>query len=109
LIQEAIQSGQLTELESYFHPNSNQLTRSVKGSEYPTEFESFICEDIQDKDYFMLCSDGIQETWIDSDIENLFGSENNSKELIEKIKEQCAIFSTDNYSAIVIQLGIKHK
>jgi protein phosphatase len=109
LIQEAIQSGQLTELESYFHPNSNQLTRSVKGTEYPTEFESFICEDIQDNDHFLLCSDGIQESWIDSDVEDLFRSEKNSKVLIEKIKEQCAIFSTDNYSAIVIQLGIQHK
>jgi serine/threonine protein phosphatase PrpC len=30
LIQEAIQIGELTELESYFQPNRNQLTRSVK-------------------------------------------------------------------------------
>jgi protein phosphatase len=108
-IQEAIQRGQLTELESYFHPNRNQLTRSVKGSEYPTEFESFICVDIQENDYFMVCSDGIQESWIDTDIEALFASEKNTIELIEKIKEQCILFSIDNYSAIVIQVGIQHK
>jgi protein phosphatase len=105
-IQEAINKGEITELESYFHHNQNQLTRCVKGSEYPTAFDSFICTDIQENDFFMVCSDGIQESWIDSDLEVLFASDKNAKEVIKKIEEQCAVFSTDNYSAIVIQIGI---
>jgi PPM family protein phosphatase len=105
-IQEAINKGEITELESYFHPNKNQVTRCIKGSEYPTSFDSFICTDIQENDFFMVCSDGIQESWIDSDLEVLFASDKNAKEVIKKIEEQCAIFSTDNYSAIVIQVGV---
>jgi serine/threonine protein phosphatase PrpC len=105
-IQEAINKGEITELESYFHPNQNQVTRYIKGSEYPVSFDSFICTDIQENDFFMICSDGIQESWIDSDLETLFVSDKNAKEVIKKIQEQCAIFSTDNYSAIVIQVGV---
>lgn len=105
-IQEAINKGEITELESYFHPNKNQVTRCIKGSEYPTAFDSFIFTNIQENDFFMVCSDGIQESWIDSDLETLFASDKNAKEVIKKIQEQCAIFSTDNYSAIVIQVGV---
>jgi protein phosphatase len=104
-IQDAIKNGYITELESYFHPNKNQLTRCVKGSEYPTAFDSLICTDIQENDFFMVCSDGIQESWIDTDLEALFAFDKNAKEVIENIEQQCAIFSTDNYSAIVIKIG----
>ena len=103
---EAIVKGELTELESYFHPNRNQLTRSVKGVEEPSEFDSFICDEIQEDDIFLLCTDGIQESWIDADLEALFSSQNTTEEIINQIDKQCEQFSDDNYSAILFQIGV---
>jgi len=108
-VAEAIVRGELTELESYFHPNKNQLTRSVKGVEHPTEFDSFVCNTIQEDDIFLLCTDGIQESWIDADLEALFSAQNTTKEIINQIDKQCEQFSDDNYSAILFQVGFINK
>jgi serine/threonine protein phosphatase PrpC len=104
-VAEAIVRGELTELESYFHPNRNQLTRSVKGVEEPSEFDSLVCDAVQEDDIFLLCTDGIQESWIDADFEALFSTQNTTEEIINQIDKQCEKFSDDNYSAILFQIG----
>lgn len=105
-VAEAIVRGELTELESYFHPNRNQLTRSVKGVEEPSEFDYLVCDAIQEDDIFLLCTDGIKESWIDADLEALFSSQNTTEEIINQIDKHCEQFSDDNYSAILFQIGV---
>ena len=106
---EAIEKGEISELEGYFHPFKNLLTRVVKDKESATEFETFICSNLQKNDFIMICSDGIQESWIDSDLEQLFTIDSDASEIMEKIEKHCEIFSDDNYSAIIYKIDINEK
>jgi protein phosphatase len=94
----------LSSAEALFHPRANELTKSIKDSSKPAKLEQALIEDIQPNDYLLICSDGITESWIDSDLEVLFSNFISSSEVIKELQKQCEIFSEDNYSAIVINV-----
>ena len=106
IVSGAVKKGLLTEVEALFHPDANRLTRSVKGNNQPVKMEQIILTDIIENDYFLICSDGVIESWIDSDLEELFSKSMPSNYFIEKIDENCSVFSNDNYTAIVYQVGL---
>ena len=97
----AVKEGVLNSVEALFHTRANELTKYIKDSSKPVKFEQTLINDIQSNDYFLICSDGITETWIDSDLEVLFTNLKSSSEIIQELEKQCQIFSEDNYSAIV--------
>ncbi len=103
-IANAIKECVLNSVEALFHPRANELTKSIKDSSKPVKFEQALINDIQSNDYFLICSDGITETWIDSDLEDLFSNYKSSSKIIKGLQKQCEIFSEDNYSAIVINV-----
>lgn len=102
-VADAVKKGYLSHLEALFHPRANELTKSIKDSSKPSKLEQVIIKDIQYDDFFLICSDGITETWLDTDLEELFSSFKSSSEIIQELQTQCEIFSEDNYSAIVFQ------
>lgn len=104
LVAEAVKKGNLSHLEALFHPRANAITKSIKDSSNPVKLEQVLIDDIEPNDYFLICSDGITETWIDSDLEELFSNFKSSSEIIQELKKQCEIFSEDNYSAFVFQI-----
>jgi protein phosphatase len=99
----AVKEGVLSHVEALFYPRANELTKSIKDSSNPVKLEQVLIEDIQSDDFFLICTDGITETWIDSDLEELFLNTKNANKIIQVLRNQCEIFSEDNYSAIVIQ------
>lgn len=99
----AVKEGVLSSLEALFHPRAKEITKSIKDSSNPVKLEQVLIEDIQPNDFFLICTDGITETWIDSDLEELFLNTKNANKIIQVLRNQCEIFSDDNYSAIVIQ------
>ena len=103
-VADAIKKGFLSHLEALFHPRANELTKSIKDSSKPSELEQVLIEDIKSNDYFLICSDGITETWLDTDLEELFSNFKPSSEIIQELQKQCEIFSEDNYSAIILQI-----
>lgn len=103
-VSDAVKKGDLNHLEALFHPRTNELTKSVKDSSKPSKLEQTLIEDIQSNDFFIVCSDGITESWLDSDLEELFSSFKSSSEIIQELQKQCDNFSEDNYSAIVFQI-----
>jgi protein phosphatase len=105
-ISELIKNGSITEHEALFHPDVNILTKVIKGSKQPVAIEQVILTDVEEDDYFLICSDGIIESWIDADLIALFSKTNTPDNIIEVLGKQCSIFSNDNYTAIVYQLGI---
>ena len=105
LVGEALKNGIITDLEALFHPDANELTKSIKDSRKPVELDQVLITDIKENDYFLLCTDGVIESWIDSDLESLFSTSKSSQNIIEALNESCQIFSNDNYSAIVFQLN----
>lgn len=103
-VAEAVKKGNLSYLEAFFHPRANELTKSVKDCSKPSKLEQVLIDDIQPNDYFLICTDGITESWIDSDLEELFSSSKTLDNIIQEIIKQSEIFSEDNYSAIVFNV-----
>ena len=102
-VAESVKKGVLSSVEALFHPRANELTKSIKDSSKPVKLEQVLIDDIRSNDYFLICSDGITETWLDSDLDELFSNFKSLNEIIQELQKQCKIFSEDNYSAIVIQ------
>lgn len=98
----AVKEGALSSVEALFHPRANELKKSIKDSSKPVKLEQVLIDDIRSNDYFLICSDGITESWIDSDLEELFSNFNSSSEVIKQLQKQCDIFSEDNYTAIIL-------
>ena len=105
VVNEAVNNGVLSGVEALFHPDASELTKSIKGTRKPVELDQICLIDIKENDHFLLCTDGIIESWIDSDLESLFSESKSSQNIIEELNKSCQIFSNDNYSAIVFQLG----
>jgi protein phosphatase len=103
-VADAVKKGILSHLEALFHPRANILTKSVKDSSKPVKLEHVLIDDIQPNDYFLICSDGITETWIDSDLEELFSSLNSPYDIASKLEKECKIYSEDNYTAILLHI-----
>jgi protein phosphatase len=103
-VNEALEMGLITPEESINHPKSNIITRAVQGQHKPVEADSILNTDIQANDYFLLCSDGILESWTDSELEELFQTEEKAESILEKIKAKCEKLSRDNFTAIVFKI-----
>lgn len=103
-VSNAVKKGDLNHFEALFHPRANELTKSIKDSSKPVKLEQVLIENIRPNDYFLICTDGITEAWIDSDLEELFSSLNTSYDIASKLKKECEIYSEDNYTAIVFQI-----
>lgn len=104
-VADKINEGTLSAVESLFHPRANELTKSIKDSSKPIKLEQVLIEDFKSNDYFLICTDGILETWIDSDLEKLFESCTSQKNIAQELNKSCEIFSEDNYSAIIFQVN----
>ena len=104
LVSEAVNNGVLTAVEALFHPDANELTKSIKGAQNPVEIDQILIQDINENDYFLLCTDGVIESFIATDLESLFSESKSSKYIIDELDKSCQIFSNDNYTAIVFQI-----
>ena len=100
----AIKKGVLSSVEALFHPRVNELTKSIKDASKPVKLEQVLIEDIRLNDYFLICSDGVTESWIDTDLQELFSGGKTSNDIIDELNKNCNLFSEDNYSAIVLMV-----
>lgn len=107
MVNEAVNNGVLTAVEALFYPKANELTKSIKGARNPVELDQILIQDIQENDYFLLCTDGVIDSFIDTDLQELFSESKSTREIIYELDKSCQIFSNDNYTAIVFQVDIK--
>lgn len=105
LVAEQVKKGILSPVEALFHPRANQITKSIKDSSKPSKLEQILIHDIQPNDYFLISTDGITESWIDSDLEELFSEFNSSNDIIQEIVKQCDIFSEDNFTILFFKIN----
>ena len=103
-IANAIKKGVLSSVEALFHPRVNELTKSIKDASKPVKLEQVLIEDIKHNDYFLICSDGVIESWVDTDLQELFTDNKTTDEIVEELEKNCDVFSDDNYSAIVFKV-----
>jgi protein phosphatase len=105
-IANAVKECVLSPLEALFHSRANELTKSIKDTSKPVKLEQVLIEDIKHNDYFLICSDGVIESWVDTDLQELFTDNKTTDEIVEELEKNCKIFSEDNYSAIVFMVDI---
>jgi protein phosphatase len=103
-VNEAVIAGIITPEEAINHPKSNIITRAVQGQFKPTELATNILTDVDEDDIFLLCSDGILESWPDDELNNLFLTENDCNKIVALLNEKCSQHSKDNYTAIVLKI-----
>jgi serine/threonine protein phosphatase PrpC len=103
-VNQAVDAGIITEEEAVDHPKSNIITRAIQGSHSPTKAQEFLVSDIQKEDIFLLCSDGVLETWSNEDFIALFSSESNLSVISEKIKNECSLSSRDNFTGVLFKI-----
>lgn len=104
-VNEALRAGIITHQESINHPKSNVITRAVQGHFKPTVIETDSLTDIKKGDIFLLCSDGILESWSNEDFRALFKGESDLDKISLALDNKCKEFSRDNYTAIVVKIG----
>lgn len=103
-VNEALDAGILTPEEAINHPKSNIITRAVQGTHKPVVVEEKFITDIRKNDHFLLCTDGVLESWNDSDFEALFNENLPTEQLCDKIRIECISTSKDNHTAIILKI-----
>jgi serine/threonine protein phosphatase PrpC len=103
-VNEALDAGIITVEEAINHPKSNVITRAVQGAHKPAAPQDALLTDIKKGDFFLLCSDGVLESWNNEELSELFASGLDCDALSRELASKCAGFSRDNYTAIVFQV-----
>ena len=60
---------------------------------------------LQEDDYFFLCTDGILEAITERMLVNILASPIEDSQKLELIRNSCAILSKDNYTAYLVRVG----
>jgi protein phosphatase len=103
-VNEALATGILKPEEAVNHPKSNIITRAIQGRHKDVEVQEVWLQDIQNNDLFLLCTDGVLETWTDEELCLLFANTIDTDIIANKIKAECAQTSKDNNTAIVFRI-----
>lgn len=108
-VNELVRIGQITPEEAQYHKQKNVILRAIQGTENPTEIElhTIPWADIQTGDIFMLCSDGITETFSNEKLSISFETHKHLEHLLSTISQNCEIHSRDNYSCYLVEIGEK--
>lgn len=111
LVNALVHSGNLTPEEAINHPKSNVITRCIsyveKGTSKPSATTIQI-EDVEEGDYFFLCTDGVLHCIDDQELLEILSSEMSDREKINYIAEKC-IDSSDNNTAYLIRVDAVNK
>ena len=107
VVNELLSQGEITAEEAENHPQRNTILRTIKGTEEPTDLDiHFIpIEELEDKDFFFLCTDGILEEVKDTELTTLFGSGLSAEGIRQEIFSLCKGNSSDNFSCYLVGLG----
>ncbi len=107
LVNDLIYTGYISEVEAMHHPKRNVITRAINANPENATPEIHITSDIQDGDYFLVCSDGVIEGIGDVPvfIKSYFKKNASPADLLAVMASQCNEFSKDNYTAIIIRYG----
>ena len=109
LVNTLVKKGEITEQEARSHPQKNIILKAIKADYSPIEAEANWITNIEDGDYFMLCTDGLLENISDNELTFLLRQENtNSNGLINAFQQYCFNKTRDNYSMYLLKINKAH-
>jgi Serine/threonine protein phosphatase len=102
LVNSWVKLGIITEEEAVVHPQRNVITRAITGAENSVNADVTFITDIQDNDFFFLCTDGVTECLPDEELKKLFTPDMCGEPIKDTIVEYCSDESKDNFSFYII-------
>jgi PPM family protein phosphatase len=104
LVQKLVDEHLITEEEARHHPKKNIITRALVAGNTEYLPDILPLTDAKTGDLFFMCTDGVIESFTDTDIIKILASENTQQEKMNTIEKICAVNSKDNYSAYLIEI-----
>lgn len=109
LVYDFFEAGLITESEMETHPQRNVITRAIMpGAERRTAPTVFLQTDVQEGDYFYLCSDGMLEQIPDALLLDILAGEGSDTEKIEALRKASSE-AKDNHTAHLVQISYPQK
>ncbi len=106
LVNTLVKSGEITEAEAAAHPQKNIILKAIRADYSPIEAEAIWVNNIEDGDYFLLCTDGLLENISDNDLTSLIQKTDPEEEaMIYAFQQYCFNKTRDNYSMYLLQTG----
>lgn len=105
-VQALVDTGDLEEVDMSSHPRNNQITRAISldMDEAKRKIDIHKFSKAAAGDIFILCSDGVLESFSELELLDLCKHADTSEEFKRRIEEKCALTSNDNYTAIIVYL-----
>jgi len=104
LVNSWVKLGIVAKSEAAVHPQKNVITRAISGAENSVCADVAFITDVQEKDVFFMCTDGVTESYSDEDFRNLFQPGMNAESIKDEIVEHCTEESKDNFSFYIIPI-----
>lgn len=103
LVQQLINTGEITETEAAQHPSKNIIFRSLGAGNARVDPEIHFLADIRAGDYILLCTDGLLEHIDDAKIYDICTGPDPDK--ATAFLHYCLDVTNDNFSMYLLQLG----
>ena len=108
LVNSLVHSGAISPEQGENHPQSNVILRCVEPlaeGEQPNMVSWYMTKDIQEGDYFFLCSDGVSNQLDDDMLEKILVCSDSDVEKMRQIASLC-FGSVDNNTAILVPIAL---
>lgn len=107
LVNDLLRAGELTEEEAINFPKKNVITRAMQPNlERRHKADVFSFSDIQEGDYFFMCSDGVLEQLTNDKLYEILSNKKlTDADKLEAIKQVCEGKTKDNYSCYLIPIA----
>jgi serine/threonine protein phosphatase Stp1 len=103
LVQELVDSGQITDAEAENHPRANVITRAV-GSEADMVELDKVTDRLVDGDRFLLCSDGLSKELSDAEMLAILRVDDAEPAAERLVAAALARNARDNVTAVVLEV-----
>lgn len=107
LVNLMVHSGNMTPEEAIGHPQSNVITRCIRSvgrGERRDDITTCQIDDVEEGDYFFLCTDGVLHCLDDASLYGILSSQQTDREKMSAIARLCAN-SSDNNTACLVPVG----
>lgn len=102
LVQELVSSGIISEEDAASYPHRNIINRVLQAnSNRPANPDVHRIFPVNEGDYFMVCTDGVLESWSDQTLSALFSDHADIRHIADMIGAECSNQSRDNNTLVI--------
>lgn len=104
LVNSLLKLGKISPEEAVTHPQKNIILRAIQGTSQPTKADVVLLKDIEIRDYFFMCTDGVLERFSDESLSAVFAQSASSDTIKREIVDMCNGKTRDNYSFYILPI-----